>query len=511
MSMFLLMVLCCLPETPHALSFFTHQATQHSTILGTLSPSTSTWSGPDGIQHNASYELTIPYTVTRPTGTVEVVLSMDLFPELIQLCIWKDHSAGRIADLEASRIEICKRCRDFFDECFQQVYFRYTKYPPHLADGYNFRMTARIDKLLAGDWSIRIDNIKNLPHHSHVNFRLDVAVLPYTYLPTLLMLAAILGAVGVAAFVGLAALRTFCSTPSIPTELQTEFDLPQRAGLREMFLPRHHNGFLAWMTNTRSSETEPQPDAVEAPAGTHMSWLARFRLRQTSAELESENEDDICRICRSSEPASDLFSPCKCSGSMKYVHRACLQEWRSKTTNPLNRRFCSECRHPFLIVARDGSFEFALHMLTVGCIVAIRLAVLEAALLAVGYLFKCLAALFEPLPIDWSPDLYHHFLAVHVLAAFQFHWRVLEPFLQGRFSLCVVTLSLSLEVYVGYVVHLGLWSFNSVLWDWQLGFPSGCYAVAVYALYFHQYLVTAYQRWAAYHHNDEVIEPPTET
>ena len=36
--------------------------------------------------------------------------------------------------------------------------------------------------------------------------------------------------------------------------------------------------------------------------------------------------------------------PCsKCDGSMKYVHRACLAEWREKTTNPMNRQFCSEC------------------------------------------------------------------------------------------------------------------------------------------------------------------------
>ena len=37
----------------------------------------------------------------------------------------------------------------------------------------------------------------------------------------------------------------------------------------------------------------------------------------------------ICRVCRSSESSDEdtLFYPCKCSGSMKWVHQSCLENW----------------------------------------------------------------------------------------------------------------------------------------------------------------------------------------
>jgi E3 ubiquitin-protein ligase MARCH6 len=37
---------------------------------------------------------------------------------------------------------------------------------------------------------------------------------------------------------------------------------------------------------------------------------------------------ETCRICRG-EGSSDepLYHPCKCSGSIKYVHQDCLLEW----------------------------------------------------------------------------------------------------------------------------------------------------------------------------------------
>ena len=36
-----------------------------------------------------------------------------------------------------------------------------------------------------------------------------------------------------------------------------------------------------------------------------------------------------CRIClgEENEDENELISPCKCSGTMKYIHLKCLQEW----------------------------------------------------------------------------------------------------------------------------------------------------------------------------------------
>ncbi|RWS29316.1 E3 ubiquitin-protein ligase MARCH2-like isoform X2 [Leptotrombidium deliense] len=34
-----------------------------------------------------------------------------------------------------------------------------------------------------------------------------------------------------------------------------------------------------------------------------------------------------CRICYESTPIDDLIAPCKCKGSVGYVHEACLVRW----------------------------------------------------------------------------------------------------------------------------------------------------------------------------------------
>lgn len=53
-------------------------------------------------------------------------------------------------------------------------------------------------------------------------------------------------------------------------------------------------------------------------------------IRPTS-ERSSRSCAPLCRICLSEEsedPKSNpLFSPCKCAGTMKYIHLECLQEW----------------------------------------------------------------------------------------------------------------------------------------------------------------------------------------
>ena len=34
-----------------------------------------------------------------------------------------------------------------------------------------------------------------------------------------------------------------------------------------------------------------------------------------------------CWICYDSNKDEKLISPCKCSGSLKYVHKSCLETW----------------------------------------------------------------------------------------------------------------------------------------------------------------------------------------
>lgn len=50
---------------------------------------------------------------------------------------------------------------------------------------------------------------------------------------------------------------------------------------------------------------------------------------ESDVEIPNERETGVCRIClnNDSETANPLISPCKCAGSMKYIHLLCLRQW----------------------------------------------------------------------------------------------------------------------------------------------------------------------------------------
>lgn len=56
-------------------------------------------------------------------------------------------------------------------------------------------------------------------------------------------------------------------------------------------------------------------------------------------------ETRICRNCH--EGGGELICPCHCSGSIKWVHRSCLDTWRSVSPNPSSFSVCDLCRTPY--------------------------------------------------------------------------------------------------------------------------------------------------------------------
>jgi len=71
------------------------------------------------------------------------------------------------------------------------------------------------------------------------------------------------------------------------------------------------------------------------------------RKETTTSKAISEFGSDAhptCRICRSEgTPDEPLFHPCKCSGSIQYVHQECLMEWLSHS----HKKHCELCKTPF--------------------------------------------------------------------------------------------------------------------------------------------------------------------
>jgi E3 ubiquitin-protein ligase MARCH6 len=104
--------------------------------------------------------------------------------------------------------------------------------------------------------------------------------------------------------------------------------------------------------------TPPEPMATDAhpfdaglfdaghhpdTAPTHDTHGSHDAHSSSSMQLERE-EADTCRICRGEGTDEEpLFYPCKCSGSIKYVHQECLMEWLSHT----QKKHCELCKTSF--------------------------------------------------------------------------------------------------------------------------------------------------------------------
>lgn len=82
-----------------------------------------------------------------------------------------------------------------------------------------------------------------------------------------------------------------------------------------------------------------------------LSLSCRFGSGSSQA---SQNSGDICRICHcESDPQNPLLTPCYCSGSLKYVHQACLQQWlTASATNS-----CELCKFPFIMHTKIKPFN----------------------------------------------------------------------------------------------------------------------------------------------------------
>ena len=63
-----------------------------------------------------------------------------------------------------------------------------------------------------------------------------------------------------------------------------------------------------------------------------------------AVKLKNVDDPDTCRICRGEGSKEEpLFYPCKCSGSIKFVHQSCLMEWLSHS----QKKHCELCKTPF--------------------------------------------------------------------------------------------------------------------------------------------------------------------
>uniref|UniRef100_A0A4W3I2C3 Membrane-associated ring finger (C3HC4) 8 n=1 Tax=Callorhinchus milii TaxID=7868 RepID=A0A4W3I2C3_CALMI len=60
----------------------------------------------------------------------------------------------------------------------------------------------------------------------------------------------------------------------------------------------------------------------------------------------SPSNQDICRICHcEGDEEGPLITPCHCTGSLRFVHQACLQQWIKSS----DTRCCELCKYEFIM------------------------------------------------------------------------------------------------------------------------------------------------------------------
>tara|TARA_B100000674_G_C37832516_1_gene911243 strand:- start:280 stop:1227 length:948 start_codon:yes stop_codon:yes gene_type:complete len=65
-------------------------------------------------------------------------------------------------------------------------------------------------------------------------------------------------------------------------------------------------------------------------------------------------EEKQCRICLDNDRQEELINPCLCKGTQMYVHRDCLNQWRSVNVNPVAFSQCTVCKYKYKIVQLDN-------------------------------------------------------------------------------------------------------------------------------------------------------------
>ncbi|KAG8638185.1 E3 ubiquitin-protein ligase MARCHF8 isoform X1 [Manihot esculenta] len=135
-------------------------------------------------------------------------------------------------------------------------------------------------------------------------------------------------------------------------------------------------------TSERTEESSSSCEIISISRDCHGDDLESVHIDETCHLVNSDQPQ--CRICLDTG-GDDLIAPCHCKGTQKYVHRSCLDNWRS--TKYLQEGFafahCTECRALFVLranvppdrwwlrlkfqflVARDHAFIFIVVQLIV--------------------------------------------------------------------------------------------------------------------------------------------------
>ena len=108
------------------------------------------------------------------------------------------------------------------------------------------------------------------------------------------------------------------TAPTVTTTSST----PHRYALQD-FSP-HHSVCKGHLNRHRNSHNH-NPNTITCRPISETSSVAQLSLSSSSSSLESDPLSPACKICHLNAKEGDpLISPCKCAGTMQYIHCGCL-------------------------------------------------------------------------------------------------------------------------------------------------------------------------------------------
>ncbi|RVE74377.1 hypothetical protein OJAV_G00021310 [Oryzias javanicus] len=123
--------------------------------------------------------------------------------------------------------------------------------------------------------------------------------------------------------------------------------LPELEDAPVSFLPRSRAGLFERITASmvQLGDPESKPEDQKSISSRDQEKLLKIKERLL-LEDSDEEEGDLCRICQMGEESSSnpLIQPCRCTGSLQYVHQECIKRWlRSKISSGTNLEAITTC------------------------------------------------------------------------------------------------------------------------------------------------------------------------
>lgn len=120
-------------------------------------------------------------------------------------------------------------------------------------------------------------------------------------------------------------------------------------------------------------------------------------------------EEQQCRICLSDDDPDSMIAPCLCAGTGKWVHRACLDEWRAQERLPLAFSQCPQCKFEYRTTEvedeasmRNRDMKFRIYICRDSCAIFLAVQGVIAVVAFVMHLLDRAESIKKLYPTRWA-------------------------------------------------------------------------------------------------------------